>query len=156
MEFFAEYAGFLAKTVTLVVAILVVLSAIAALRSKGRQSTGQLQVSKLNDFFNQLQQRVEQAVLDKAQLKAIAKAQAKTAKQEKKSGTQKPRVYVLDFDGDIKASATDSLRHEITALLSMATAQDEVVLRLESGGGMVTAMAWHPRSWHVFVKRAYR
>lgn len=137
MEFFAEYAGFLAKTVTLVVAILVVLSAIAALRSKGRQGTGQLQVSKLNDFFNQLQQRVEQAVLDKAQLKAIAKAQAKTAKQEKKNGTQKPRVYVLDFDGDIKASATDSLRHEITALLSMATAQDEVVLRLESGGGMV-------------------
>ena len=33
--------------------------------------------------------------------------------------------------------ATDNLRHEITALLSMATANDEVVLRLESGGGMV-------------------
>src|SRR3990167_9088107 len=99
VEFFAEYIGFLAKTVTLVVAILVVLVTIAALRSKGRQSTGQLQVNK--------------------------------------AGIHKPRVYVLDFDGDIKASATDSLRHEITALLTMATPQDEVVLRLESGGGMV-------------------
>ena len=137
MEFFAEYAGFLAKTVTLVVAILVVLTAIAAMRGKGRQGSGQLQVSKLNDFYTQLQQRVEQRVLDKAQLKALAKAQAKTAKQEKKQGVHKPRVYVLDFDGDIKASATDSLRHEITALLSMATPEDEVVLRLESGGGMV-------------------
>jgi len=137
VEFFAEYAGFLAKTVTLVVAILVVLTAIAAMRGKGRQGSGQLHVSKLNDFYTQLQQRVEQRVLDKAQLKALAKAQAKTAKQEKKQGVHKPRVYVLDFDGDIKASATDSLRHEITALLSMATPEDEVVLRLESGGGMV-------------------
>ncbi len=137
VEFFAEYIGFLAKTVTLVVAILVVLVTIAALRSKGRQSTGQLQVNKLNDFFKQLHQRMEHAVLDKEQLKAASKAEAKAAKQEKKAGIHKPRVYVLDFDGDIKASATDSLRHEITALLTMATPQDEVVLRLESGGGMV-------------------
>ncbi|MBU0807952.1 MAG: protease SohB, partial [Gammaproteobacteria bacterium] len=137
MEFFAEYIGFLAKTVTLVVAILVVLVTIAALRSKGRQRTGELHVNKLNDFFKQLQQRMEHAVLDKDQLKAVSKAEAKAAKQEKKAAVHKPRVYVLDFDGDIKASATDSLRHEITALLSMATPQDEVVLRLESGGGMV-------------------
>ena len=112
MEFFAEYIGFLAKTVTLVVAILVVLVTIAALRSKGRQRTGELQVNKLNDFFKQLQQRMEHAVLDKDQLKAVSKAEAKAAKQEKKAAAH-------------------------TALLSMATPQDEVVLRLESGGGMV-------------------
>lgn len=46
---------------------------------------------------------------------------------------------MLDFDGDIKASATDSLRHEITALLSMATNSDEVLVRLESGGGLVSS-----------------
>lgn len=51
MDFLAEYASFLAKTVTLVVAILVVLISFAALRSKGRRkAAGQLQVSKLNDF----------------------------------------------------------------------------------------------------------
>jgi serine protease SohB len=45
-------------------------------------------------------------------------------------------VFVLDFDGDIKASATESLRNEITALLTWPP-RDEVVLRLESGGGLV-------------------
>ena len=141
MDFFTEYASFLAKTVTLVVAILVVLASFAALRSKGRRkSSGQLQVSKLNDFYKGLRERLEQTLLDKDQLKALRKGQAKSEKSEKKQKNKpeaKSRVFVLDFDGDIKASATDNLRHEVTALLSMAKADDEVVLRLESGGGMV-------------------
>lgn len=135
---FAEYASFLAKTVTLVIAILVVLASFAALRSKGRRkSAGQLQVSKLNDFYKGLRERLEQSLLDKDQLKALRKSQAKTDKKQKKKPEAKARVFVLDFDGDIKASATESLRHEITALLTLATPKDEVVLRLESGGGMV-------------------
>ncbi|MGH8484566.1 MAG: protease SohB [Pseudomonas sp.] len=138
MEFLAEYASFLAKTATLVIAILIVLSAIAGLRGKGRRkSGGQLQVNKLNEFYKDLRERLEGSLLDKAQLKALRKQQAKAQKQQKKTPEDKPRVFVLDFDGDIKASATESLRHEITALLSLATPRDEVVLRLESGGGMV-------------------
>ncbi|MEB0106160.1 protease SohB [Pseudomonas sp. GNP013] len=139
MDFLAEYASFLAKTVTLVVAILVVLISFAALRSKGRRkSAGQLQVSKLNDFYKGLRERLESSLLDKDQLKALRKSESKTEKKNsKKKPEARPRVFVLDFDGDIKASATESLRHEITALLSLATPEDEVVLRLESGGGMV-------------------
>ncbi|SBW80463.1 Probable protease SohB [Pseudomonas veronii 1YdBTEX2] len=139
MDFLAEYASFLAKTVTLVVAILVVLISFAALRSKGRRkSAGQLQVSKLNDFYKGLRERLESTVLDKDQLKALRKSESKAEKKNsKKKPEAKPRVFVLDFDGDIKASATESLRHEITGLLSLATSKDEVVLRLESGGGMV-------------------
>jgi len=138
VDFLAEYASFLAKTVTLVVAILIVLAAFASVRSKGRRkSMGQLQVSKLNDFYKALRERLEQSMLDKDRLKVLRKEQAKTLKKQKKLAEPKPRVYVLDFDGDIKASATESMRHEITALLTLATAKDEVVLRLESGGGMV-------------------
>ncbi|MET1077956.1 MAG: protease SohB [Pseudomonas sp.] len=139
MEFLMEYAGFLAKTVTLVAAILVLLVAFASVRGRGRgKGSGQLNVVHLNDFYKTLHQRLEQAVLDKDLLKQQRKVEAKAAKLAKKQGlAAKPRLFVLDFDGDIKASATDSLRHEITALLSMATAADEVVLRLESGGGMV-------------------
>ena len=137
MEHLAEYAGFLARVVTVVLAILLVLASAAALRSKGRRQSGQLQVSKLNDFFKGLQLRMEQAVLDKKQFKAVHKATSKQAKLERKSEQHKPRVFVIDFDGDIKASAVDSLRHEVTALLGIATATDEVVIRLESGGGMV-------------------
>jgi serine protease SohB len=138
VEFLADYASFLAKTVTLVIAIVVVLVAIASLRGKGRRrSAGQLQVTKLNDFYKGLRERLEQSLLDKHRLKALRKEQVKSLKQDKKQTDPKPRVYVLDFDGDIKASATESLRHEITALLTLATDKDEVVLRLESGGGMV-------------------
>ncbi|MDG1582658.1 protease SohB [Pseudomonas sp. GOM6] len=138
MEFLLDYADFLLRTLTVLVAVIVVLVTIAALRSKGRgKAAGQLQVQRLNDFYKALRERLEHELLDKAQMKQLRKAEAKQAKLEKKQGQHKPRVFVVDFDGDIKASATDNLRHEVTALLSMATAQDEVVLRLESGGGMV-------------------
>ncbi len=46
-------------------------------------------------------------------------------------------VYVLDFVGDIKASAVDKLREEVSAIISYAKAGDEVVVRLESAGGQV-------------------
>ncbi|HLT04771.1 MAG TPA: protease SohB [Pseudomonas sp.] len=137
MEFLADYAGFLARTVTIVVATLVVLAAIAALRGRNRARGGHLEVRKLNDFFTGLRERLELDLLEKSQLKARRKSEAKAAKAAKKSGESKPRVYVLDFDGDIRASAVEHLRHEITALLSVATPADEVVLRLESPGGMV-------------------
>ena len=137
MEFLADYASFLAKTVTLVIAIVVVLVTVAALRGRGRRTTGQLQVNKMNEFYKGLRDKLEQTLLSKAQLKSLHKQQAKADKRLKKQPEDKPRVFVLDFDGDIKASATESLRHEITALLTLATPADEVVLRLESGGGMV-------------------
>src|SRR5690606_24699995 len=123
---------------TLLVALLLALAMIAVARSKGRgKAGGHLDVHKLNDFYKGLHERLEHSVLDKDQLKAARKEEAKAAKQAKKAGLQKPRVFVLDFDGDIKASAADHLRHEVTALLGMARPEDEVVLRLESGGGMV-------------------
>lgn len=137
MEFFAEYAGFLARTLTILLAIIVLLVVVALLRRRERHGGGQLQVRRLNDFYKVLSARLQDSVLSKAQLKRVRKEQARSAKLERKTGTHKPHVYVLDFDGDIKASAGESLRHEITALLSIATPQDEVVIRLESGGGMV-------------------
>lgn len=137
MEFFAEYAGFLARTLTVLLAVLVVLVVVALLRQRERRGTGQLQVRRLNEFYKSLRERLQESVLSKAQRKALHKAQARAEKLERKADHPKPRVYVLDFDGDIKASAGESLRHEITALLSIATPQDEVVIRLESGGGMV-------------------
>lgn len=137
MEFLADYAGFLARTLTVLVAVLVVLVALAVLRGRERRSSGQLEVRKLNDFYRSLRHRLQDSVLDKEQLKVQRKEEARAAKAEKKSAGQKSRVYVLDFDGDIKASAAEHLRHEVTALLTLATPGDEVVVRLESGGGMV-------------------
>lgn len=137
MEFLLEYAGFLARAVTVLVVIVLLLVIGTALRSKDRSKTGELKVSSLNEFYTDLKENIQYNVLDKAQLKALKKAQKAKKQQQKKSPAEKNRVYVLNFDGDLKASAADSLRHEITALLSIAKPSDEVVLRLESGGGMV-------------------
>lgn len=137
MDFLLEYAGFLARAVTVLVVIVVVLSVAASLRSRGRSKGGELLVSSMNEFYQELKETVEYSVLDKAQLKALKKANKTKLQHDKKAGIEKKRVYVLDFDGDIKASAVENLRHEITALLGVAKSTDEVVLRLESGGGMV-------------------
>ena len=68
MEFLLGYADFLLRTLTVLVAIIVVLLTIAALRGKGRgKSSGQLQVSKLNDFYKALRERLEHELLDKTQ-----------------------------------------------------------------------------------------
>ena len=44
---------------------------------------------------------------------------------------------MLDFDGDMQASQVEQLREEISAILPVASETDEVLLRLESGGGVV-------------------
>lgn len=139
VEYLLNYFEFLIKAVTVAVSIVVVFGILSAMRQRNRLSLGQLKVRKLNDFFLQLQRQLQFAMLDKSQLKKFEKERLKSQKIEKVNGLVRPRVFVLDFDGDIKASATDSLRHEITALLSMATNSDEVLVRLESGGGLVSS-----------------
>lgn len=139
MEIFLNYLEFLAKVGTVAVAIVIVFGAVSAIRRKGRRSPGQLRVRKLNDFFLNLQQRLELSILDKKHTKKLIKDRVKTVKLEKQNKSGRSRVFVLDFEGDIRASATDSLRNEITALLSVATPNDEVLLRLESGGGLVSS-----------------
>lgn len=137
MEFLAEYGLFLAKAVTflLVVAgVLVVVSALGGQKSHANQ--GQIEVEHLNERFDQMRQHLRDAVLDKDELKQLAKQEKKAAK-ERASEPDRKRVYVIDFDGDIKASQVASLREEISAVLTMARPQDEVLVRLESAGGMV-------------------
>jgi len=150
VDFLLDYAGFLLRVVTLVIAFVVLLSSIAMLRKKGRERSGHLEVHKVNEFYEDLQGFMEEMVLDPAELKEKHKAKAKAEKAEKKQAQKakkkgqgapdehKPRVFILDFDGDIAASATLRLRHETTALLSLATAKDEVLVRLESPGGLVS------------------
>lgn len=49
-----------------------------------------------------------------------------------------PHSFVLRFDGDIRASAVDALREEVSAVLQVARpGTDRVLLVLDSPGGMV-------------------
>jgi serine protease SohB len=154
MDYLFEYLIFLAEVVTIVVAILAVLSVITAMGARRAQgSGGHLEVHKLNDSLDALKDSVRQVLLDPAVLKKQLKGEARSAKQERKadkksapkqtaSDTEDPqpssrRLFVVDFKGDIQANAVKHLRTEITAILTMATQTDEVLIRLESPGGSV-------------------
>lgn len=145
MEFLTDYAGFLLKLISIGVFIVVVLAMVAS--GKRKTQPGSLSVTKLNESYDAMKAELDRQLLDKKDLKNKEKEKKKAAKLEKKAQKKttkeeavteaKKRLYVLDFDGDIKASAVTSMREEITAVLSVAKPQDEVVVRLESGGGVV-------------------
>ncbi|NIB43883.1 protease SohB [Pseudomaricurvus alkylphenolicus] len=151
MEFLAEYGMFLAKSVTLIVTIVIILGLLVAFgqRNKGSDK-GHIEVTRLNDRFETDKEIMMDAVLEPEDRKELLKQEEKRQKQEKKDKKQRAkqasddkqserrkRVYVLDFHGDIRASAVDHLREEISGVLTLAESCDEVVVRLESGGGMV-------------------
>lgn len=137
MEFLLDYAGFLLKALTVLVVVVVILLLVAGLKGRSRSKDGELEILSINERLDDLRDDMQAAVLDKPALKQLARERKQQAKAEKKHPVDKPRVFVLEFDGDIRASATDNLREEITAVLAVAEERDEVVLRLESGGGMV-------------------
>ena len=143
--FFAEYGLFLAKTLTIVFAIMAVVTGIILLATRGRDMGREhLEVKKLNQKYDDMAEIVKLNTLDKDELKKLDKAEKKLQKAEakqRKAGKSEPRkrIYVLNFDGDIKASPLSSLRQEITAILTVATPDDEVFLNLQSGGGLVHA-----------------
>jgi serine protease SohB len=216
LEFLAEYGIFLAKAVTIVVAIIAVIGAIASLGGKNKKpSEGQIEINNLTDEIEQIKEGMLEEIMSEDEYKALqkekkkqekekAKAEKKRLKELKKqskNGVQteaelvksgktesseesqpeqasakatddeqptteagdsqqgisqddntnddhtkdespeeiKSRLFVIDFDGDVEASAVDNLREEITAIISAADPSDRVLVRLESPGGMVHA-----------------
>ena len=135
IEFFAEYGLFLLKVVTVVAGIVVVIVVAA---SAGRKATHEgLEVENLNKKHESLVETLQSAVSSKDQIKKAAKEKKKKDKADAKEETKRPRSFVIDFKGDLKASAVPSLREEVSAILDVATADDEVIVRLENHGGVV-------------------
>jgi len=159
LEYLFEYGLFFAKVITIVIALVVIIGIIVSSASGQTDSDddGELQVTYLNEQYNTYKNNLDEIMLDeeawkvqckqdKKDKKAKTKAEKVALKQaEKKSADdadinqRKPRLFVLDFDGDIRASDVEPLRTEITALLMSADPElkDKVLIRLESGGGMV-------------------
>ncbi|KXI30813.1 protease SohB [Paraglaciecola hydrolytica] len=139
MEFLYEYGLFLAQAITIVVAILLALGGIIGLVSKQKSGKGHLEISSLSEKLEDLANYSRSMLLSKEQLKKFTKEQKKAAKQQKKTAEDKPagQLFVVDFKGSMDAHEVDSLREEITAILTVAKAEDEVLIRLESGGGVV-------------------
>ncbi|MGC3834102.1 S49 family peptidase [Moritella viscosa] len=158
MEFLNEYGIFLAKTITFVLALLFVVVSIINLTSKQKKSNGRLEITNLSEQFKDVEDELQLHLVSEDEAKILEKEQHKAEKKKHKDelkafkkahkdkGNDKdavtkediePRLFVLDFTAGIDAKEVASLREEITAILFVANEHDEVLVRLESGGGVV-------------------
>src|SRR5690606_24334965 len=95
----------------------------------------EIRVSHLNARINEQRKKIAQTTGSKLELLQLSQQLSKEGRARKKTNQ---KIYVLDFKGDMAASAVESLREEITLILSTAEAvSDRVVVRLECLGGMV-------------------
>ncbi len=145
-EFFGSYALFLAETVTLVIAIVAIGLFLVAISSSHGEKKEHLEIEKLNDKFDSMTTALQSHILPKHELKKTLKEQKRQKKaleknppSSDKGESQRGRIFVLTFDGDIKASSVGALAEEITAILTIANEEDEVFLHLYSAGGLVHA-----------------
>lgn len=139
MEFLSNYGLFLAQAVTIVVAIVAVLIAMVALGTKGKSEKGQLDLINLTDELEEAADSFRGTILSKDELKKRAKAKKKQAKEDKSSPSEDAlsNLFVIDFNGSMAANEVEGLRREITAVVQCAQKGDEVLVRLESPGGVV-------------------
>ena len=134
------------------------------MKQKGQASgKGQLEIHSISDALEDVTDYAEKMLLSDAQLKqfmkdkkAEEKAKAKADKaatklaaknkigsdpnlsdSPAKISTDKARLFVINFHGSVDAHEVANLREEITAILLAAEDNDEVLINLESGGGVV-------------------
>ncbi len=140
-EFLLDYGLFLAKTVTLVVAIVAVMYFVVRITGRKQEIRKEtLEVRKINKKYEGMAKAMNAVMLPKGKLRKYLKQEKgrlKAAAKDDRQASGRKRIFVLGFQGDIRASAVTSLREEVTAVLTVASEADEVFLRLESGGGIV-------------------
>jgi serine protease SohB len=143
--FLADYGLFLLKSATILVVVLLAVLGIIAMAMRSKQSPGApsdmgyIEITDLSELFYEREHAVRELLDTPKQFKQWLKARAKAQKvREKESSKLREKViYVIDFDGDINASGVKSLREEVSAILAVASHTDEVLVRLESTGGVV-------------------
>ncbi len=147
MDLLSSYGLFLAKAVTVVVAFAAIVLIVLNAAMRKRHSGGQLRLTHLDDDYREMKEDLQLAKMKPQaqkvwlkQHKKEEKQKAKTEKRNAKAGVSeaaKPTLYVLEFKGSMDAGEVSSLREEISAVLAVAVPGDEVLLRLESPGGVV-------------------
>jgi serine protease SohB len=139
MDFVFEYGLFLAKVITMVLAIVIVAIVVVALAARDKDPLHRLKIKRYNKRLDAYAETLHEKVLNKKSLKAYKKRrklELKKLEADEEAPTRK-RYFVINFDGDIRASAAQELREMVTALLTTANSNDEVVACIESSGGMV-------------------
>lgn len=141
MDLVNELVSFTARSFVVFLTVVASTTAVLMLiRRRGFSSrpSGWLEVKNLNERFDNLRDGLQFGMTKgRASLKLLRKRRKAQSKADEAAPSTKPTVYVVDFDGDVLATATSGLREEVTAIVGVAKPEDEVVVRLESGGGAV-------------------
>lgn len=134
-----ELGIFTAEAIIITLLILFILLSFFMLlaKAKGEKAKGKLVIKNLNEKYNEIREELLSNTLSKKQFKQFLKNKKAEDKAKQEKYETAKNIFVLTFHGDMKASAVSSLSEEITAVLNIATPRDEVMLRLESGGGVV-------------------
>lgn len=134
-----QLALFTAQTFVIVVAILIVFACIVGIAAKTKfKAKSGLKIRKLNKYYKHLAEKMQGNIFGKKALKKYIKEQKAKEKQSKKKGNNGDKnIFILNFQGDLRATAVNNLREEITALLTVAKPTDEVFVKLESAGGVI-------------------
>ncbi|NKN31639.1 protease SohB [Marichromatium bheemlicum] len=141
MELLFDYGLFLAKTLTLLLALVVLLIVVVRARASGQPPapvSGRLEVVDLGARLRDQAMRLRQATLTGKALREAHKAERKHDKQRAQASATRPRLFVIEFKGDIRATEAAALRALVSALLLEARSEDEVLVRLDNAGGMVS------------------
>ncbi len=139
-EFLFEFGTFFAKVLSVILLITIAVLFIFFVISRSQQTMGgQIEIKNLNQKFEQMRLILNSVLLSKKEYKKTLK-EIKTHKKKDKNASAdiiRHRLFIINFKGDIRASQVTSLREEITAILGVARQGDEVLVKLESGGGTV-------------------
>ena len=138
-EALIDYGLFLAKTLTILISIGLLLAGIIRARRTGHLDGDHLEVTSLNDRYRELAHQLRRASSPKKAFLKSLKADRKAEKErEKNLKESRNRLFVIDFKGDIKATESGALREAITGILLEKREGDRVLIRLENAGGLVT------------------
>jgi len=138
MDLIGQFLLFFSKVGTVVIGLLILFAGITIISRKKKPKEGSLEIKNLNKHFEEIKESLQTEVFTKEEIKSYQKEKKEKAKLEKKKSEEvRPRLFVLNFQGDIKAKEAASLREEVTALLTLIREKDEVFVHLESPGGIV-------------------
>ncbi len=134
MEALQNVGIFFAQALIILFVIIAIILTIAMIVAKN-QDHSEISLEMLHDKIKNYRRSIQANTLNKEQQKTLKKQLKEEEKQNESH--QKQRLFVIDFNGDMRANAVDSLREEVTAILSHANPQDEVLIKVESPGGVV-------------------
>jgi len=107
----------------------------AAMKAKAHEK--ELEVEDLSEKSKKQTLTIQARILPPKDFKKLLKKEKKSLKDEKKHH-DKPKLFVLSFKGDMKASQVDQLRTQVSSVIEVSNPQkDQVLVCIESPGGMV-------------------